>query len=154
MQLISLGAGFCSRAWRLSVPVPYQHIFELDRAQVLLEKLSLMTALSRRLPVSNLVLGEKYSALGVDLQLPFSEALLQAEYQAHIPTVWVLEGLLYYLPETSVRSLLTEAHRISAKGSTLLATVVNWRAVYRAQKSNKGAKSAFQSGIYHRSKHN
>ncbi len=70
----------------------------------------------------------RYLTSGVPLDLQqrgWSSRLLTSGFDPRIPTVWVLEGLLYYLEPKSVPVMLTEAAIVSAPGSVLVASIAS-----------------------------
>ncbi|MGB7443644.1 MAG: SAM-dependent methyltransferase [Coleofasciculaceae cyanobacterium] len=91
-QVVILGAGMDTRAFRL----PWQsdiHLYELDRPEVLQYKAS--------------VLGNRQTqchrhSIEVDIREPWVDKLLDAGYQVEIPSVWLMEGFVYYLSENEV----------------------------------------------------
>lgn len=110
-QVVLLGAGLDSRAFRLDWP-PGCTVFELDRPDVLTFKQDVLdrrgaTPATRRVPVA------------VDLREDWAAALLAAGLRPGEPTAWLAEGLLLYLPSTAERSLVDTVDRLSADGSTL-----------------------------------
>ncbi|MGW4159895.1 SAM-dependent methyltransferase [Streptomyces sp. NPDC004788] len=110
-QVVLLGAGLDSRAFRLDWP-PGCTVFELDRPDVLTFKQDVLdrrgaTPATRRVPVA------------VDLREDWAAALLAAGLRPAEPTAWLAEGLLLYLPSTAERSLVDTVDRLSADGSTL-----------------------------------
>lgn len=110
-QVVLLGAGLDSRAYRLDWP-PGSVIFEIDREGVLafkhgvLEGLS-ATARAARVPVP------------VDLRDGWVGALADAGFDPAAPTVWLAEGLLFYLPNAAETYLIDTVDRLSAAGSAL-----------------------------------
>ncbi len=64
--------------------------------------------------------------IGVDLEHPaWSEALLNAVYEAHKPSVWPMEGLLLYITEPAARTLLGTASALTVPRSWLGMDLVN-----------------------------
>jgi methyltransferase (TIGR00027 family) len=63
--------------------------------------------------------------VAADLRDDWPEALVLAGFESDRPTVWVAEGLLYYLPEAAVHRLLDDMHRLSARGSYLGTDLLN-----------------------------
>lgn len=57
--------------------------------------------------------------LAADLRSAWSEALLEAGFDATAPTAWLAEGLLLYLPAAAERRLVATIDRLSAAGSSL-----------------------------------
>ena len=140
-QVVLLGAGLDTRAWRLAPPASAPRaraVFEVDVREVLDGK----QALLRREP---LTLSETYAAVRSNLNAPretrggWARGLRRAGHDPSLRTAWVLEGLLYYLEPRVVDDVLRGTACLSAPGSTLVASVVN-RASLRRATSGKGAK--------------
>jgi O-methyltransferase involved in polyketide biosynthesis len=67
-----------------------------------------------------------WTAVAADLTKPGWAATLarEARLDPTIPTLWVAEGLLYYLDPATVPAMLREAASVSCRGSALVATVI------------------------------
>ncbi|QLL09169.1 SAM-dependent methyltransferase [Mycobacterium vicinigordonae] len=113
-QVVVLAAGMDARAYRLSWP-DGTVVYELDRPEVLAEKSDLLAA---EQPRCNRV------SVGVDLTADWPAAIQSAGLDPGLPTVWLMEGLLQYLPETAVHALFDRVDALSAPGSVLLYEVV------------------------------
>jgi methyltransferase (TIGR00027 family) len=110
-QVVLVAAGLDTRAFRLEWP-PGVRVFEIDQVEVLDYKASILDPL-RATPRC------ERTTVAVDLRADWSRVLLDAGYRTTEPTVWLLEGLLMYLPDAAVERLLTETARLSARGSQL-----------------------------------
>lgn len=116
-QVVLLAAGLDTRAYRLTWP-EHTRLFELDQPQVLEYKEQVLTeALAQ--PAC------ERKTIPVDLTASWSEALLQAGFQAQQPAAWLLEGLLQYLPNARVRPLLDEISRLAQPGSWIGFDIIN-----------------------------
>ena len=149
-QVVLLGAGLDARAWRLSPPGGLDKcatLIEVDRQDVLGAKGALLAALPGGLP--RLTLSKKYVGVACNLQRhDWFWHLKSAGHEPGVPTVWVLEGLLYYLPPATVDAVLRTVARLSAPGSSLVASCVNTAAMVRAQTNGKSeAMRSFQSAV-------
>ena len=150
-QVVLLGAGLDSRAWRLSPPdggPKCSRLVEVDRADVLGCKGQLLSDLPGGLP--RLTLSACYIAVACDLTRAWDcvKHITNGGHTATEPTVWLLEGLLYYLPQWSVDALLRALSIVSAPGSTLVASCVNTAGMMRAQNNSKSeAMRSFQSAV-------
>jgi len=149
-QVVLLGAGLDARAWRLSPPegTPLSSLLlEVDRADVLAAKAAGLASFPGGPPP--LTLCKTYASCSVDLTEPGWPAKLAAcGHDAAQPTVWILEGLLYYLPQHAVETLLSAAAAASAPGSSLIASCVNTPAMLRAQSNTRSeAMRSFCSAI-------
>ncbi|MEV7437290.1 class I SAM-dependent methyltransferase [Streptomyces griseoviridis] len=119
-QVVSAPAGLDTRAWRLRWPDGTRW-FEIDRPALLDHK---RRRLAEATPRADL------RTVAADLTGPDWEQSLRASgYEPTRPSVWVLEGLLYYLPEDAVRRLLTRIAACSAPGSEIAADLVNTAAL-------------------------
>jgi methyltransferase (TIGR00027 family) len=117
-QTVLLAAGMDARAFRLSWP-PGTRLYELDQPEVLNAKDEILAHRGAQ-PAC------KRHVIGVDLGRPsWSKALLNAGYEGQEPSVWLMEGLLFYMPETAVRNLLDVAGTLAAPGSLLGLDLVN-----------------------------
>ncbi len=108
-QIVLMAAGLDTRAFRLSWP-EQTRLFELDQPQVLKAKEQVLTAAAAQ-PTCERKMRE------VDLTGPWREALLQADFHSHQPSVWLLEGFLHYLPNENVTRILDEITSLATPGS-------------------------------------
>jgi methyltransferase (TIGR00027 family) len=100
-----------ARAFRLPWP-PGLALYELDQPEVLALKHAILAADGARATC-------RRHALGVDLTQSWAEALCAAGYRPREPSVWLMEGLLYYLEEAVVHALLDRMGTLTAPGSWL-----------------------------------
>jgi methyltransferase (TIGR00027 family) len=110
-QVVILAAGLDSRAYRLDWPSGTT-VFEIDQPKVLEYKTSTLDAhgaspTSRRIPVA------------VDLRDDWPAALTAAGFDATVPTAWLAEGLLPYLPPDAQDRLFELVTSHSAPGSRI-----------------------------------
>ena len=115
-QVVIAPAGLDSRAFRLTWPAGTR-VFEVDRKPVLDAKSSLLgdaEARVDRIVVPADMVAEDWTA-----------ALSAAGYDHTVPSVWLLEGLLYYIPEHDVHRILRDVAGVTAAGSRIAADVVN-----------------------------
>ncbi|WP_405696713.1 class I SAM-dependent methyltransferase [Streptomyces sp. NBC_01185] len=110
-QVVLLGAGLDTRAFRLDLPSDCV-VFEIDRAGVLAFKQQVLTELSaapkaKRVPVP------------VDLRGDWVTALTSAGFDPAAPSVWLAEGLLFYLPGPAETYLIDTVDRLTTGGSAL-----------------------------------
>lgn len=110
-QVVLLGAGLDTRAFRLDWPSDLV-VFEIDRAGVLAFKQQVLTDLSaapkvKRVPVP------------VDLRADWVAALTTAGFDPAVPSVWLAEGLLFYLPGPAETYLIDTVDRLTTGGSAL-----------------------------------
>ena len=116
-QVVLLAAGLDTRAYRLPWP-DHARLFELDQPQVLEYKEQVLTEAGAQPTCERKV-------IAVDLTSAFQETLLQAGFQPQQPSVWLLEGLLLYLPQATMMSLLNEITSLAVPGSWLGFDIVN-----------------------------
>jgi methyltransferase (TIGR00027 family) len=110
-QVVLLGAGLDTRAFRLDLPSDCV-VFEIDRAGVLAFKQQVLTDLSavpqvKRVPVP------------VDLRADWVDALTTVGFDPAAPSVWLAEGLLFYLSGPAETHLIDTVDRLSSGGSAL-----------------------------------
>ncbi|MGW4726734.1 SAM-dependent methyltransferase [Streptomyces sp. NPDC004291] len=122
-QVVLLGAGLDSRAFRLDWPAGTV-VHEIDSAGVLGFKQSVLDDIGAE-PVA------ERRPCAADLRGDWTEALLGsgggsgvgggsgAGFDPSAPTAWLAEGLLLYLPAEAERRLMDDVDRLSAAGSTL-----------------------------------
>jgi methyltransferase (TIGR00027 family) len=105
-QVVLLGAGMDTRAYRLPLSAGTT-VYELDHADVLDAKAQVLDradATPRRTRV----------VVPVDLRTDWSEPLRDSGFRPDQPTVWVAEGVLFYLRPDEVDGLLGRAAALSA----------------------------------------
>lgn len=107
-QVVLLGAGLDTRAYRLGLPEGVR-VFEIDRAPVLEAKAAVVSG--RTVPVP------------ADLAGDWTGALEAAGYDPAVPVLWLAEGLLFYLPGAGVEALLAQTAHRSVPGSVFAADV-------------------------------
>ncbi|QFY12993.1 SAM-dependent methyltransferase [Nonomuraea phyllanthi] len=110
-QVVLLGAGMDSRAFRMDWPAGTR-LFEVDTAEPLGFKASVLRQ-ERAVPRCERI------TVPVDLREDWPAALAAAGHDPAQPTVWIAEGLLIYLPEDAVQSLLEQVGALSAAGSRM-----------------------------------
>ncbi|WP_329437232.1 class I SAM-dependent methyltransferase [Streptomyces sp. NBC_01280] len=110
-QVVLLGAGMDSRAFRMSWPAATT-LFEVDTAEPLGFKASVLRQ-------EGAVPGCERITVAVDLREDWPGALAAAGHDPALPTVWIAEGLLIYLPEDAVDLLLDRVGGLSATGSRM-----------------------------------
>ncbi|WP_225098620.1 SAM-dependent methyltransferase [Streptomyces sp. CoH27] len=110
-QVVLVAAGMDTRAWRLDWPEGTV-VYELDRP-------ALIEAKSAMLADAPLPPGRERRPVAVDLAGDWAAELLAAGFRPGEPTVWVMEGLLFFLPEEAVRGLLATLRRLSGPDSLL-----------------------------------
>lgn len=115
-QVVLAPVGMDARAFRLAWPQGVR-LFEVDRPVVLSVKDEVFG--DAPCPVDR-------RPVGVDLRDDdWTDRLLAAGYDPAAPSLWLLEGLLYYLPEPDVHRVLDRVRAVTAPGSLVAADVVN-----------------------------
>ncbi|BDE44285.1 putative S-adenosyl-L-methionine-dependent methyltransferase [Streptomyces lividans] len=110
-QVVLLGAGMDSRAFRVAWPEGTR-LFEVDTPAPLEFKASVLRQ-------ERAVAHCERITVAVDLREDWPSALAAAGHDAAIPTAWIGEGLLIYLPEDAVELLLARIGEQSASGSRM-----------------------------------
>ncbi len=105
VQVVLLGAGLDTRAHRPGLPA-HVSVYELDLPDLLAHKESVLDAADAKASCRRQV-------VAADLQADWSGALLAAGFDRRLPTVWLAEGLVFYLDPASVERLLALAASLS-----------------------------------------
>ncbi|MFW9981603.1 MAG: class I SAM-dependent methyltransferase, partial [Candidatus Thorarchaeota archaeon] len=115
-QIVILGAGLDARAYRFApLQKNTQTVFEIDFEVVNNYKEQI---LQNETPFCKLV------RISSDLTKPeWISDLIEGGFSKKIPTLWILEGLVYYLEQDAVISILQIASKKSAAGSQLFVDV-------------------------------
>lgn len=110
-----LGAGLDTRVFRLSLPADLDW-YEVDRHEVLSAKDVVM---------AGVVASCQRHFVAGDLQGDWRSELLGAGFDHSAPTLWIAEGLFFYMAEEAVIEMLGGAARMCGPGSQLAADVVS-----------------------------
>lgn len=113
-QVVALGAGLDTRAFRLAWPEGTV-VFEVDQPDLLAYKEIRLAGCRARC---------ERRVVGVDLADDWGAALLRVGYRPDLPSAWFAEGLLFYLPEGTAHDVLSTAAELSAPGSVLGADLI------------------------------
>lgn len=122
-QVVILGSGLDTRAFRLTFPHETK-LFELDLPEVIERKITLLKDASANC---------QHYILKTDINQPWEHLLLEKGYQISRPAVFLLEGLLMYLEEAQVHSLMQTISKLTATGSYLGLDVLDIRAIKKQQ---------------------
>lgn len=122
-QVVLLGAGLDTRAYRLPLPADLDW-YEVDRAEIFATKGPVLAAAGavprcRRREVVADVTGDLLGPLGAAGWLPGRR------------TAWVAEGLVFYLDATDVEALLRATASAGAPGSRFMADIMGDAAMRR-----------------------
>jgi methyltransferase (TIGR00027 family) len=110
-QIVLLGAGLDSRAWRLDWPAATR-LFEVDLPAVLRTKGSVLDAATRPPRCTRV-------EVPTDLAGDWRNDLLDAGFDRDQPTAWLAEGLLVYFDAEQADRLLRVTGDLSAPGSRI-----------------------------------
>lgn len=130
-QVVILGAGMDARAFRL----PWckgTRVYEVDRPEVLDYKNSIL----QDVPAKCI-----RTVIKADLTNNWVDSLLSQGFSVSNPSIWLLEGVLMYLPEIAVLKLLQTISDLSANCSFLGADFVSVKSVKigeKARESDRG----------------
>jgi methyltransferase (TIGR00027 family) len=116
-QIVVPAAGMDARAFRLDL-APDTVIYEMDHPELLEEKENILRREGAK-PKCRRV------TLATDLEHDWAKRLGQAGFSSTQGSIWILEGLLYYLEEEEVGRLLAQISELGVKGSGLGADVVS-----------------------------
>lgn len=108
-QIVIVAAGLDARAYRLDWPTGTT-VFELDQPKVLQFKASAFAE-------HDLGPSVDLREVAVDLREDWPVALRDKGFDPDVPTAWLVEGLLRYLPADAQDRLLTAIAALSAPGS-------------------------------------
>ena len=139
-QIVILASGLDSRAYRLPWPAGTT-VYELDQPKVLEYKAATLNqhgatpkAPRREVPI--------------DLRFDWPKALREAGFDPSMPTVWLAEGLLMYLPADAQDRLFEQVTDLSAAGSRISAETVGIHAADRRERMRERfGRLAAQFGI-------
>lgn len=116
-QVVFLAAGMDTRFYRLPWPDGVT-VYELDRPALLEVKADMLAG--EPAPA-----GRTRVTVPVDLTEDWTGPLRAAGWNPDEPVLWVVEGLLFFLPEQAVRRLIGTLAGQSAPGSVLLGDVIS-----------------------------
>jgi methyltransferase (TIGR00027 family) len=111
-QVVILGAGLDSRAYRLGLPTDLR-LFEIDQAAVLKFKAEVLDRRHAR-PTCQRI------PLIADVTGGLAEPLQASGFDPSKPTLWVAEGLLMYLTRHTADRLLADVTGLSAPNSRIV----------------------------------
>ncbi|MGV0791212.1 class I SAM-dependent methyltransferase [Mycolicibacterium sp. XJ1819] len=139
-QVVILASGLDARAYRLPWPAGTV-VFEIDQPKVLEYK-------AARMAEHGALPSARRHAVPVDLRQDWPAALREAGFDADLPTAWLAEGLLMYLPADAQDRLFEQVTALSAPGSRIAAEAVGARSdERRAETREKFARVAAQLGM-------
>jgi methyltransferase (TIGR00027 family) len=124
-QLVILASGLDSRAYRLDWPAGTT-LYEIDQPKVLEYK-------SATLAEHDVQPTVQLGHVAIDLRQDWPNALRQAGFDASVPTAWLAEGLLMYLPADAQDRLFEQVTELSATGSRIAIETVGVQAEDRRE---------------------
>jgi methyltransferase (TIGR00027 family) len=110
-QAVILASGLDARAYRLPWPAGMT-VFELDQPAVIEFK-------GRALAELGAAPAAQLHAIGIDLRHDWPAALRARGFDPQVPTAWIAEGLLGYLPPDAQDRLFDNITALSAPGSRI-----------------------------------
>ena len=116
-QVVLLGAGLDTRPYRLALSSGVDW-YELDRPEIFAEK-------QRVLDAAGAVPRCRRITVPVDLTGDWLSPLHAAGFDEDRRTIWIAEGLVFYLAPGAVHALLRTAAQAAAVGSALVADVMS-----------------------------
>jgi methyltransferase (TIGR00027 family) len=108
-QIVLLAAGLDSRAYRLDWPAGTT-VYEIDLPKVLEYKEQTLAGHGAT-PIAD------RRAVPVDLRHDWPQALRDAGFDANLPTAWLAEGLLPFLPAAAQEAMFASIDALSGSGS-------------------------------------
>lgn len=112
-QAVILAAGLDTRAFRLDW-MPGTTVYEIDAPMLLAFKDSVLAGQDAAPRCDR-------RTVTADLRADWLTAVKEAGFDPAVPTAWLAEGLLPYLSDEAIDSLLGHVHRLSAPGSRFTA---------------------------------
>ena len=110
-QAVILASGLDARAYRLPWPSDTV-VFEIDQPDVIAFKTGVFDDLGVQPPAQR-------HTVGIDLREDWPAALRAAGFDPSLPTAWLAEGLLVYLPPEAQDRLFDTITELSAPGSAV-----------------------------------
>lgn len=111
-QVVILGAGYDTRAYRLADRLAGRRVYELDFPATSRRKVEIVDAHAKSLPNANVVRVE------IDfLTQTVEDALASAGYEVGRPTFFIWEGVSMYLTRAAVKDTITTLRRLGGPKS-------------------------------------
>ncbi len=117
LQVVLLAAGLDTRAFRLDWP-ERTIIFEVDQPAILAYKDQVLLAAGARPTCARQI-------SSADLTLPWVDTFLASGFVPQRPSLWLLEGFLFYLASDTITNLLDTVSSLTAPGSWLGFDIMN-----------------------------
>jgi len=116
-QFVVLASGMDARAYRLPWPNGTA-IYELDHPELFAMKEDALARVEASPRCRRVI-------LGVDLEGAWADALTNAGFNPAERSTWIIEGLFYYLDESSASRLAAAVTKLAARGSLLMTDLVS-----------------------------
>lgn len=124
-QVVFLGAGLDTRAFRLPA-LRAADVYELDLPELISVKEQLFTEIADDAQQQ----AKSLTRIGTDLsQIEWVQHLIESGFNPEKPTLFIMEGLIYYLDEGQVEALGRQIRNCSAEGSHLLFDCINTESI-------------------------
>ncbi|CAL6306228.1 unnamed protein product [Bathycoccus prasinos] len=138
-QIVLIGSGMDTRSYRMENPHGLiKTVFEIDHESVLKRKRELLKEWPHCGP--RVILAEERVEVFADIMKDdWMRKLREKGFDHTRPTVWMLEGLLYYLTPEFASAVVRECADASARGSYIVASCVNNSSLYRAISNSSSA---------------
>ena len=138
-QVVLIGSGMDTRSYRMENPHGLvKTVFEIDHESVLKRKRKLLSEWPFCGP--RVILAEERVEVFADVMKDdWMRKLREKGFDPTRPTVWMLEGLLYYLTPEFASAIVRECADASARGSYIVASCVNNSSLYRAISNSQSA---------------
>ena len=114
-QLVIIGAGYDTRAYRLEAVKENLKVFEIDHPATQQVKVGTIKEIFGDLPDHVIFVPVVFGADRLD------QKMLENGYNPKLKTLFIVEGLLMYIPPPAVDGLLTFVTNASGPGSSLVA---------------------------------
>jgi methyltransferase (TIGR00027 family) len=137
-QIVLLGAGYDTRALRFAGDIQSTRIIELDAPAIQAHKKKILQERGVELPP-----GLRFAPINFASQ-DLGHALAKAGYEKSQKTLFIWEGVIYYLPEDAVKSTLAFVRRESGPGS-LVAFDYFYKSAIQGSSDYYGARQAVAS---------
>src|SRR5215471_2933218 len=116
-QVVLPAAGMDARAYRMPWP-DSTTLYEIDHPELLAIKEEILQRQDRAPECKRIT-------IGADLTQDWAHLVVDSGFKANERSVWLIEGLFYYLDEPAVNHVLKEVSRLAAPGSVLVTDLVS-----------------------------
>ena len=111
-QIVSIGCGYDMRASRFRYR-PEATLYEIDRTEILNRKKEIMRK-------NNLTASVRTTPVFSEIDHGLMQALNENGFDRCIPTLWIAEGLFFYLDTSTAPALVEEVNTLSCTKSEML----------------------------------